>query len=118
MSTIQSLLLGRIDMVSKFLFRLDVNSKEQLLYELAKILIDDEVFINIEELYNALMERENDISTGVGMKIAMPHLQVNNNKKDVIYYFDLLKPIDYNSIDQVPVELGFLIISNKDQNNH
>lgn len=105
-------------MVNEFLFNLEVNNKKDLLKLLAKKLVENDVFINEEEVYNMLLERENDISTGMGMKIAMPHLQTSNNKKDVIYFFDLVKPIDFDSIDNIPVQFGFLIISRIEKGDH
>lgn len=98
-------------MVSKFIFDIDVTSKEELLKHLAKVLVDDQVFSNVGDVYNELIEREKVVSTGVGLKIALPHLQTNNSLKEVIYYFTTKNPVDYEAIDSIPIEIGFLIIS-------
>lgn len=105
-------------MVSKFIFEIDVKSKDELLQYLSETLVEDQVFSNKDDVYEELINREREVSTGVGLKIALPHLQASNNLKEVIYYFTTKSPVEYESIDNLPVEIGFLIISSNSSNNN
>jgi PTS system nitrogen regulatory IIA component len=68
-----------------------------------------------ENLYNKLLEREQLTSTGIGQGIAIPHPRdplVINNKGSVIATFFLENGVDYQAVDDIPVFVLFLLLSN------
>ena len=58
-----------------------------------------------------ILERESEMSTGIGFGIAIPHARIE--KVDQVYMVAArsVKGIEFNAIDEQPVHLVFLIIS-------
>lgn len=92
---------------------INANSKRELLQELAAKAyrsygIDERIF------FDALLERESLGSTGFGRGIAFPHARIPNVKKVKSFFVRLNKPIDFEAIDNQPVDLIFMLISPED----
>ncbi len=64
-----------------------------------------------EQVVQKILEREADISTGIGFGIAIPHARTN--KVDNIYMIAARckKGIEFGSIDEKPVHLIFMLAS-------
>ena len=89
---------------------LNVTSKKQLLQELAKLaapIID----INERKVFETLLERERLGTTGVGNGIAIPHGKLDNLTHIQGMFVRLEKPIEFDSIDDEPVDLIFLLLA-------
>ncbi len=85
---------NRDDAIDAMIHRLDVNGK----------LVDKESF------RDAIFHREELVSTGIGMGVAVPHAKM----KEIRQFFIAIgvqqtKGIDWNSIDKVPVRVVFMI---------
>ena len=66
-----------------------------------------------ESLYNKLIEREQLTSTGIGKGVAIPHPRTpmsGENGLPVIATFFLKEKIDFNAIDDKPVNILFVIV--------
>ncbi|MCK4939109.1 MAG: PTS IIA-like nitrogen regulatory protein PtsN [Rhodospirillaceae bacterium] len=90
--------------------KLKVTSKKQALQELSKRAA--EITGEHERvIFDVLMERERLGTTGVGHGIAIPHGKLA--KLDRLYglFARLEQPIDFNSIDEHPVDLIFLLLA-------
>ncbi|MBL4603705.1 MAG: PTS IIA-like nitrogen regulatory protein PtsN [Emcibacteraceae bacterium] len=88
---------------------LKATSKKQLLQELgnlAKKAIGKPVY----EIANVLMERERLGSTGVGQGVAIPHGRFAELDKICGIFAKLETPVNYDSIDDQPVDLVFLLL--------
>ena len=88
---------------------LKATSKKQLLQELgnlAKKAIGKPVY----EIANVLMERERLGSTGVGQGVAIPHGRFSELDKICGIFAKLETPVNYDSIDDQPVDLVFLLL--------
>ena len=59
----------------------------------------------------SIMERENKLSTGIGLGIAVPHCRIENIKSQISAVLLIPEGLEYNSVDGRPVNLMFLIIS-------
>ena len=72
--------------------------------------------LDIDEriVFDALLERESLGSTGFGKGIAFPHARIPGVKKVKAFFARLETPIDFESIDDQPVDLVFLLISPED----
>ena len=74
--------------------------------------------INNEELYKKdILKREAESSTGIGDGIASPHAHDKAVKKPAVMFARSIKGIDYDSIDNKPAHLFFMIAvpENSDQ---
>jgi fructose PTS system EIIBC or EIIC component len=58
-----------------------------------------------------ILEREADVSTGIGFGIAIPHARVENINRVYMAAASSVKGIDFTAIDGQPVHLIFMIIS-------
>lgn len=89
---------------------LKVSSKKQALYELsevaARVIGEPERVI-----FDVLLERERLGTTGVGQGVAIPHGKLPNIDRLYGVFARLANPIDFDSIDEQPVDLIFLLIA-------
>ncbi|MEO0097576.1 MAG: SLC13 family permease [candidate division WOR-3 bacterium] len=70
-----------------------------------------------ERLVDLLKERENLGSTGVGLGIAIPHLSLKTIKETFTLILRLKKPIDWQALDQKPVNLVVFLFSKEEERN-
>lgn len=89
---------------------LRATSKKQALQELVRSAAD---ITGIDErmIFDVLMERERLGTTGVGNGIAIPHGKLNNLSQLYGLFARLEKPIDFQAIDEQPVDLVFLLLA-------
>ena len=95
---------------SAFLVNFDGTSKKQVLEELSK-LAGFKLGINSRELLENLTKREKLGSTAVGNGIAIPHANVSNIDKPHVFVSTLVNGLDFNSTDDRPVDIIFLLIA-------
>ena len=88
----------------------DVDSKKNLFKEVGKSLEKLEK-INSADIVEKLNKRERLGSTGVGNGAAIPHAKINNLKKTEVFFYKLIKPIEFSSPDELPVDLIFVIVT-------
>ena len=67
-----------------------------------------------EAVYEAVMEKEMVMSTGIGCGLAIPHAKVDFVNKMHLAAISLKRGADFSSIDKEPVYLLFLLISPKE----
>jgi len=88
---------------------LRVNAKENLIRELARraaAATDVEAGV----IANALLAREQLGSTGLGKGFALPHARIPGLSRFFGAFARLARPIDYQAIDNSPVDLVFLLL--------
>ena len=92
---------------------INADSKRALLQEMA---VKAAKSLDVDErvVFDALLERESLGSTGLGRGIAFPHARIPNVKKVKSFFARLNSPIDFESVDEEPVDLVFLLISPED----
>jgi len=91
--------------------RLEFTEKSELLhYMLEKI---GAVFssLDLEHVYKKLMSNEEDVSSGLGNGVAVPHLFVDELDQTIIAVARIPGGIDFRAIDRKPVYLVCLILS-------
>ncbi|MBT4934419.1 MAG: PTS IIA-like nitrogen regulatory protein PtsN [Rhodospirillaceae bacterium] len=89
---------------------LHATSKKQAIQDLAKKAADI-TGLHERAIFEVLMERERLGTTGVGNGIAIPHGKLANLEKLYGLFARLEKPIDFQSIDEQPVDLIFLLLA-------
>jgi PTS system nitrogen regulatory IIA component len=89
---------------------LRATSKKQALQELARRAAD---LTGLQEraIFDVLLERERLGTTGVGNGIAIPHGKLPNLPRLYGLFARLEKPINFDSIDEQPVDLIFLLLA-------
>lgn len=71
-------------------------------------------YLDRNEILSRLITRERLASTGVGNGIAFPHPRepvIKDNDDESVSLFFLQDPVDYKSLDNIPVKILFLILS-------
>ncbi|MBK1624625.1 MULTISPECIES: PTS IIA-like nitrogen regulatory protein PtsN [Hyphomicrobiales] len=63
------------------------------------------------ELFDTILQRERLGSTGVGQGVAIPHGKPRQIDKITGVFARLSKPVDFESLDDQPVDLVFLLLA-------
>ncbi len=66
------------------------------------------------EVLDALLEREQEGSTGVGHGVAVPHARLPGLERMHAVFVRLETPVDYDALDKQPVDLVFALLAPKD----
>jgi len=85
--------------------------KSSVLRELSNVLVKPCQVTSVEELLQVLLDREKLGSTGIGEGIAIPHGRLKKLKKFFVSFGRSVKGVDFDSIDQKPSHLFFLVIA-------
>ena len=85
-------------------------SKAELLRGLAG-LAAERTGMDASTILGLLISRERLGSTGMGNGIAMPHANVPELQAPFMALIRLKKPIDFEAIDGLPVDIAFLVLS-------
>lgn len=67
--------------------------------------------LDAAEVHEAIIEREKLGSTGFGGGIAIPHARSTKLEAITGFFFRLDQPIDFDAIDDAPVDLIFLLLA-------
>jgi nitrogen PTS system EIIA component len=89
---------------------LKATSKKQALQELARIAAEI-VGLHEKAVFEVLLERERLGSTGVGYGVAIPHGKLPGLKRLYGFFARLASPIDFEAVDDQPVDLVFLLLA-------
>jgi PTS system nitrogen regulatory IIA component len=89
---------------------LKATSKKQALQELARHAAAI-TGLGERRIFETLLERERLGTTGVGHGVAIPHGKLSELKRLYGMFARLDKPIDFESIDEQPVDLIFLLLA-------
>ena len=89
---------------------LKVNSKKQLLQELAAKAAKL-TGVPEREIFDVIVQRERLGSTGVGHGIAIPHGKLTAISQIVGLFARLDAPVDFEALDDEPVDLVFLLLA-------
>lgn len=89
---------------------LKANSKKQVLQIVAE---KAAALTGLDErdVFNTIIQREKLGSTGVGNGIAIPHGKLANIDKIIGVFARLETPVDFEALDDQPVDLVFLLLA-------
>jgi len=74
---------------------------------------------DMEALRSAIFMRENLMSTGIGLGVGVPHARISSVRRMVMAVAVNDQPLDdYESIDNRPVQLVFLVAGRPDQQSN
>ncbi|MEJ5361936.1 MAG: PTS sugar transporter subunit IIA [Spirochaetota bacterium] len=100
---------------TKFIKFLKSKNKYKAIEELADVFKGTDVCSDIKAFINALKEREEIMTTGIGFGIAVPHAKLESVHKIAFAIGISKKGIDFNSIDGNPVHLVVLVAAGERQ---
>ncbi len=86
------------------------SSKKRVIEYVANFLADKIPDAQADDLYEHLIAREKLGSTGIGEGIAIPHSRLSECEDTLGALFVLEKPIDFDAIDRVPVDIVFVLL--------
>lgn len=89
---------------------LRVNGKKQALQELSERAAEASG-LPAREIFDAILQRERLGPTGVGDGIAIPHGKLVRCERICGVFARLERPIDFEALDGLPVDLIFLLIA-------
>lgn len=85
-------------------------SKDEIINQMIAIVNNSNKITDIEKVREAIFEREKIMSTGVGNGFAIPHGKTDAVTDIVAAFAVTEEPIDYDSLDEQPVRLIFLLV--------
>lgn len=96
---------------------IEVGSKQEAIGRLIDALSHQLDEVSLTNAREAVMERENIMSTGVGKGLAIPHGKAKGLDRSYASFARLKTPVDFGSIDDQPVSMIFLLIGPETQNS-
>ncbi len=99
------------DLLSKeyILLDLDKKNKPDIIETMLNLVADHPHLIDPSKLQKDVLKREDEMSTGIGKNIALPHAKTMAVKKPLLAFAILKNGVDFNAIDNEPVRLVFLL---------
>ena len=93
---------------------LQSKNKKGVLEELAGVLVAQGKLPNLDKVVEVLLDREKLGSTGIGDGIAIPHGKIREIKVVVASFGRSREGVNFESIDQKPAHLFFLLVAPED----
>jgi nitrogen PTS system EIIA component len=90
---------------------LEPTGKTELLTQMARYLTSLYDLKDQELIIRKILDREAEMSTGIGYGIAIPHARIEGVDRVYMIAGRSVKGIDFNAIDEQPVYLIFLMLS-------
>ncbi len=88
---------------------LDLALKSQVIEKMLSIVADHPGVMDIGKLREDVLKREQDMSTGIGKTLALPHAKSAGVSRPVMAFATLRNAINFDSIDNEPVRIVFLL---------
>jgi PTS system nitrogen regulatory IIA component len=88
---------------------LDATTKEEVLTRLVDLIAEKKQLPAKDRFYQAIIDRENLVSTAIGLGVAIPHAKLPIYTDFFVAIAVLHKGIDWNAIDDSLVRIVFLI---------
>ncbi len=88
---------------------LDLSLKSEVIEKMLSIVATQPGVIDIGRLREDVFRREQEMSTGIGKSLALPHAKSGGVSGPVIALATLRNAIDFDSIDEEPVRIVFLL---------
>jgi fructose-specific phosphotransferase system IIA component len=100
------------DYLSEDVVIADIQSttKEGVINEMLDLFKNDKRVVDLAKVKESVLEREKIMSTGVGKNFAIPHGKTDAVTDIICAFGRSAKPIEYQSLDDQPVYLVFLLV--------
>ena len=88
---------------------LDLALKSKVIEKMLSVVAEHPGVADIGTLREDVLKREQDMSTGIGKSLALPHAKSAGVTQPVMAFATLRNPINFDSIDDEPVRIVFLL---------
>jgi mannitol/fructose-specific phosphotransferase system IIA component (Ntr-type) len=93
------------------LLDVQVATKQELILTLGGFLASACGLPAADTVVQRMMERESQVSTGIGHGIAIPHCRIEGLERSCMVAARIAEAVDFDSLDDNPVSLVFMMIS-------
>lgn len=93
------------------------SSKKKVLQNISQVLSEHYSELSANDVFDHLIARERLGTTGFGNGVAIPHCRINQCGQITGAFFKLEQPVDFDSVDQQPVDLLFVLLVPEEQTN-
>ncbi len=107
----QSVKIQDILQKNGILTNLESTNKIEILTQMGKYLATLNGITDLDHIARKILDREAEMSTGIGYGIAIPHARIEGIDKLYMIAGRSVKGIDFNAIDEQPVHLIFMMLS-------
>ncbi|MBC8043547.1 MAG: PTS sugar transporter subunit IIA [Rhizobacter sp.] len=90
---------------------LDAKSKNDIIEKMLRLISGSPHITDKTKLRSDVLKREKEMSTGIGKNVALPHAKTDAVSSPVIAFATLRREVDFESLDDEPVKLVFLLAS-------
>jgi fructose-specific phosphotransferase system IIA component len=97
---------------------LEAQNKQDALAKLIALSDDPRHVIDFEQFQNAVLDREYIVTTGIGQNVAIPHIKSRWVKDFFITIGVFQNGVEWQSLDEKPVHLAFLIAGPEEHENY
>lgn len=95
---------------SRLIVFLDVDTRDEAILALVDVLDEEGHLPSKEAFIKAIFHREELVSTGIGMGVAVPHAKIQElTDFFIVVGIQKKKGLEWNALDKAPVRLIFLI---------
>lgn len=94
---------------------LRATDKDGVLSELVELTLRKQKSVDRKVVQQAVKQREELMSTGIGNDIGLPHAKTNAVADLIIGFGRSLKGIEFGALDGKPVKLFFMLLAPEDQ---
>lgn len=91
------------------LLDLEAENKHAAIEQMAKLMYENDVVNNYDNYLNAVLNREKEFTTGVGLGVAIPHGKDLSVLKSCFAFAKVNKPLNWDSLDGNDVEVIFML---------
>jgi fructose-specific phosphotransferase system IIA component len=97
---------------------LAARDKQDALAKLIELSNDETYVMDFEQFQNAVLDREYIVTTGIGQNVAIPHIKSRWVRDFFISIGIFRDGVEWQSIDEKPVHLAFLIAGPEEHENY
>ena len=97
---------------------LEARDKQDALAKLIALSDDPRHVIDFEQFQNAVLDREYIVTTGIGQNVAIPHIKSKWVRDFFISIGVFRDGVEWQSLDEKPVHLAFLIAGPEEHENY
>lgn len=88
---------------------LSADSKTAAIEQMASLLAEHGFVSDSQQFVSDVLKREESSSTGIGFGVAIPHGKSAGVAKPALAFAKFEQPVEWNSLDEKPVSMAFLI---------
>ena len=93
---------------------LPADDKDSVIAEMVNMLAGHPAVVNLELVREAVMERESEMSTGVGKGLGLPHAKTTGVSSTIAALAITDGDVDFDAVDGEPVRILFLLVGPPD----